>query len=602
MKYEKHIPIFFTVDDNYVPYLKVGITSLVEHASKKNKYELIVVYDKLSSESKNIIRAFAKGNISVRFYSISLKMRSLAISLDVRDYYTLTTYYRLLLPDCFPTIKKAIYLDSDIVLLNDIANFYDIDIKDNLLGVIPDLSIQTFNEFSTYVEAIVGVPHEKYFNAGVLLMNFKEMRRFKFESKAIKLLRKITFKVAQDQDVMNYICKDKLTYIPFSWNLMPLGEERKREDINLIHYNLILKPWKQDNIMYEDIFWEYAQKAGEAEKLKAIKDSVPQEIKDEDRKGIDKVKQLCLYEASRKDTYYKDITKIKAKRTTISQSYEELKNDGIKPYRKGVLEKVAKLEKEGRFDEDVENDPPYFPIQPGEVDYLNKKYLSKLKSFYANIYSFKYFNHLIKKGKIVIDGYEGIENLKDVKGGAIITANHFSPFDSIPVHKIVKKYGNGRKLFKIIREGNYTFPGLYGFFMRHCDTLPLATNLDVLKEFLNAVKVILKRGDLILIYPEQSMWWNYRKPKPLKIGAFKFAASNNVPVIPTFITLRDTDKLDEDGLPIQAYKFHILPAIYPNLTKNVLDQAEEMRTKNEEVWKDVYENVYQKPLKYSNKD
>ena len=58
---------------------------------------------------------------------------------------------------------------------------------------------------------------------------------------------------------------------------------------------------------------------------------------------------------------------------------------------------------------------------------------------------------------------------------------------------------------------------------------------------MKAADTILKRGDFILIYPEQSLWWNYEKPKPLKNGAYKIASRSNVPVIPIFITMKDSD-------------------------------------------------------------
>ncbi len=60
------------------------------------------------------------------------------------------------------------------------------------------------------------------------------------------------------------------------------------------------------------------------------------------------------------------------------------------------------------------------------------------------------------------------------------------------------------------------------------------------------------------------MWWNYRKPKPLKPGAFKLAARNNVPVIPIFITMQDSDSLDDEGFPIQEYIVNIEEPIYPD--------------------------------------
>lgn len=77
----------------------------------------------------------------------------------------------------------------------------------------------------------------------------------------------------------------------------------------------------------------------------------------------------------------------------------------------------------------------------------------------------------------------------------------------------------------MIREGNYTnFPGFYGMLMRNCYTFPLSSNRDTMKKFLSSMDTVLQHGDFMLVYPEQSMWWNYRKPKPLKKGAYTFAA------------------------------------------------------------------------------
>ena len=271
-------------------------------------------------------------------------------------------------------------------------------------------------------------------------------------------------------------------------------------------------------------------------------------------------------------------------------------------YRKEVLKKIEELEEQGIFDVDCENDPPSRPLKEGEVDFLRKKFSSKIKSKIADKVSFSYFNRLIKKGVIVIDGYEGLENLKNMNSGAIVTANHFNPFDSIPIHKVFKKYQRKRQLYKIIKEGNYSFPGLFGFFMKNCYSLPLSENFKVMKECMTAVDTLLKDGKFILIYAEQSLWWNYRKPKPLKDGAFRFACKNNVPVLPTFTTMRDTDKLDNEGYPIQAYTLHILSPIYPSKDLSMKENIAMMKKKNEEAWKEVYERVYGIPLTYLSKE
>ena len=134
--------------------------------------------------------------------------------------------------------------------------------------------------------------------------------------------------------------------------------------------------------------------------------------------------------------------------------------------------------------------------------------------------------------------------------------------------------------------------------MRNCNTIPLSSNLEVLKYTFEAIDTVLKRGDLLLVYAEQSMWWNYRKPKPMKIGAFRFASKTNVPILPTFITMRDTDKLDNEGYPIQAYALHLLKPIYPNPSLTTKENAKNLLEANQKAWQELYEKVYNKKLEY----
>lgn len=95
------------------------------------------------------------------------------------------------------------------------------------------------------------------------------------------------------------------------------------------------------------------------------------------------------------------------------------------------------------------------------------------------------------------------------------------------------------------------------------------------------------------------MWWNYRKPKPLKKGGYTFAAKNNVPVLPCFVTMNDSDEPGEDGFPVQEYTIHIAPPIYPNKKKSRAQNVEYMMAENARIWKEIYETTYQIPLTYT---
>lgn len=268
-------------------------------------------------------------------------------------------------------------------------------------------------------------------------------------------------------------------------------------------------------------------------------------------------------------------------------------------YRLKVLSRIKEYEKLGLWDKDVEDDPETYELKPNMVDYLDKKVFSKIMNKIANRLAVNFYEKKIKQKQMVIKEVVGIENFLAVKGGAVITCNHFSVYDNYAVYRIFRDYLNNGILYKVIREGNYTnFKGFFGFLFKHCNTLPLSSNFETMKMFLSAVSELLKRGEKILIYPEQGMWWNYRKPRPMKSGAFSFAVKNDVPVIPVFITMEDTDVLDPDGFPVQAYTMHVLPAIYPDKNLNQKQNIEKIKDENYRVWKETYEKTYGIPLVY----
>ena len=272
------------------------------------------------------------------------------------------------------------------------------------------------------------------------------------------------------------------------------------------------------------------------------------------------------------------------------------------PDRLAIMAEIEKLEREGKFDVDPEKDPPTIELEPDQIDYLRRSITDKLKARTANKIGETFLNNLLRKNKLIIKEINGIENLNKVKTGAMLTCNHFNPFDSFTVEKVFRTSNQikNKKLYKVIREGNYTnFPGLYGFLFRNCDTLPLSSNMRTMTIFMNAVDEILQRGDFILIYPEQSLWWNYKKPKPLKSGAFRLATRNNVPVIPIFITMQDSDKIGDDGFPIQEYIVNIKEPIYPDENLSEKENTVIMKEKNSEVWKEIYEDFYKIPLTYT---
>lgn len=590
MSTEQELPIFFAVDDEYIPFLAVTLQSLVEHSSSKNNYVIKVLYTHINDENKKKIKKFEKENINIEFVDLNYYIKKVKDKLYTRDYYSNTTYFRLFLPDLYPQYNKVLYVDSDTVILRDIAELYNIDIGTNLVAGVPDGAVQQIKIFQDYVEKVVGVAdYNNYFNAGILLMNLDEMRKFKFQEKFLYLLETVKFSVAQDQDYLNRLCKGRAKIIDRGWNVMPINGEIEKEKIKLIHYNLDSKPWHFDDVLYGEIFWEYAIKTEFYKEIKQMQGDYTIE-----QKIIAKEQSKNLIELAQKESDCVGDDRGIRRKETIEKDKERIE----------ILEKIKQYELEGRFDEDVENDPPSYQLMPKNVDYLKSRTGSKLKNKFANIMGEKFLNDIIKDNKLIIKEVKGLERLKQIDKGTIITCNHFNPYDSFAIEKVFRmaEQDKKRKLYTVIREGNYTnFPGFYGFLFRNADTLPLSSNVATMHKFMKAVDTILAKGDFILIYPEQSLWWNYEKPKPLKDGAYRFAARNNTPILPIFITFEDSDIIGEDGFPVKEYTINILEPIHPIEGLNEKENTKMMREKNAEVWKKTYEEFYGKPLIYTTK-
>ena len=262
-------------------------------------------------------------------------------------------------------------------------------------------------------------------------------------------------------------------------------------------------------------------------------------------------------------------------------------------------DKIAFLESAGLFYLDINNDPPNIPLTPENVDYLKKNPMNAKKNKIANSWKNSFTKNMLKQGSLIISEINGIENALNVKSGAIITLNHFNPFDTFAIEEVFRAAGIQKNMYKVIREGNYTnFPGKFGLYFKYDNTLPLSQIPETIEIFDEALETILDEKDFIIVCPEQSMWINYKQPKPLKYGAFKWATLNNVPIIPTFITLRDKESVEGDETVVQAYNINIGEPIYPDNSVHPKENICRMRDLNYSFCKSVYERYYGVPVKY----
>lgn len=579
------IPIFFACDEGFVKYTMVSMKSIMENADRSRKYHIYILHMGITEATQAKVLAMADEEFAIDFVDVTDKMRSIADKLPIRDYYSNTTYFRLFIPDMFPQYRKALYIDSDTIVVGNIAELYDHKLGKLYAGVCPDRVVAQTDILGDYVEKVLGVKRARYFNAGVMLMNCSQFRENHLLDEFLEMLHIYLFVVAQDQDYLNLICKNQVLYMEPKWNAQVFGELAcPEEEVGLFHFNMAAKPWHYEDCRLAEYFWKYAKMTADYDAIKEGLANYTDEQRRNDSVSGEKLIQLAVSEINREDNYLRKMEK-------AGKSENKL----------ALLAHIEELEREGRFSEDAEENPPAPVLMPEDMNYLPRSLKSKTQTKYAFKVARWFVNMLIKKKQLIIKEYKGIENLEKVADGAVITCNHFNAFDSFAIQlafeqgKLKKK-----KMYRVIREGNYTgFPGFYGVLMRHCNTLPLSSNFKTMEKFIAAVDRVLEKNQFVLVYPEQGMWWNYRKPRPLQKGAFTFAARNNKPVLPVFITMEDSDVLDDDGFYVQEYTVHFCEPIYPDPNKKRAQNSCEMRDKNYEAWKAVYEQNYGEKLTYS---
>lgn len=269
----------------------------------------------------------------------------------------------------------------------------------------------------------------------------------------------------------------------------------------------------------------------------------------------------------------------------------------------------SKKEVINNIKKNIENNELNKKVEIGDPNLSEDEIQKYINDFYRNKKKLSYFfknkiaNKTVKKiskelyQDIKINGLEKLD-LADLSNGAIITSNHFNPLDSYNIRKIVEEKLH-KKLYIVVQDTNLAMPGFLGFLFNNIEVIPLSKSPNyIIKKFVPELKKILSKGDFILIYPEEEMWFNYRLPRPCKRGAYQFAHELDVPVISCFVKMIDTDKTDNDEFNKVKYEVSINKVIYPEAGESVKSDSRKMAEVDYEARKKAYEDAYNKKLNY----
>lgn len=268
--------------------------------------------------------------------------------------------------------------------------------------------------------------------------------------------------------------------------------------------------------------------------------------------------------------------------------------------RKAVIENIKNFAETGQFHNKVElNDPELTAAQSRQITdaYLeNRKHLSfKIKTALGVALAQAATKAINKNTEI-----KGLEKIPKDLGGVLITSNHFSPLENTVIRHLTNTLGR-KKLGIISQTSNFAMTGMVGFLMNYADTIPISTDPRYLaKDFLSLLKErLVDKKQAILLYPEQEMWFHYRKPRPPKNGAYFYAAKLNVPILSCFVEMVDLDEDDTAEFKKVKYILHILDVLYPDENKTARENTEMLSARDYALKKACYETVYGKELTYA---
>lgn len=280
---DNYAAIVFSSSNYYVPYLSTSIYSLIEHASDDSNYDIFILNKDITRENRDIISNFAeKSNISVRFVSVSdffegKKMHTPA-------HITIETYFRILVPILFKQYDKILFLDSDIIIMDDIKKLYDVDIENYPLAATEESLLSAQLGFLNkekdyeYFRNDLGIEDvDRYLQAGIMLFNIKEFRKNSYAETLLDMVMTHKYKIVE-QDAFNKLFWNKYLQIDKHWNWTPMQTHmkemnyienmsqkiRKRylevKEPKIIHYADREKPWVNVETEMAHIWWNHARK------------------------------------------------------------------------------------------------------------------------------------------------------------------------------------------------------------------------------------------------------------------------------------------------------------------------------------------------------
>jgi len=233
----------YCFDKNYYKQGFSSIISLLDTSSEK--INIIIIYN-LNPENIEIPLVIKRHKNLNMIEVFEFKDNNFNFPNLDNNHISAATYYRLFIDNYISNNTKTIfYIDADIIFLkNSISLFKKCSEKlNNSNFVIAARTEKYFSDDQNEVFSRLNI-NQKYFNAGVLIINLKLWRKQNIQEKLIQEMKKIENHIIHwDQDVMNSFFNGDYQELDNNLNFNSSDFNELNDNVKLLHYIGSNKPW-----------------------------------------------------------------------------------------------------------------------------------------------------------------------------------------------------------------------------------------------------------------------------------------------------------------------------------------------------------------------
>lgn len=274
------VHIAAAINKKYLPYFSVMVSSVFRHRDPDRYYVLHILSADVTMDDLKCAVPYATDKFAIELVDVS-DINERFKTFDFGPFFGPECVYRLSLGSLLPDVEKIVYLDADLVVLDDISKLYDLDLGHNILGAVRDIG--TAGMVSGYavgeverLSALGIASGVDYFNSGVLLMDIARMKNGVTLESYSSWINDYQPSYP-DQDFLNSTFAGSVLFLPMKWNVLFDSEGIRVKQIascapqdmfrsylegrlkpSIFHYAGPIKPWMQ-SVDGSDLFWSEAR-------------------------------------------------------------------------------------------------------------------------------------------------------------------------------------------------------------------------------------------------------------------------------------------------------------------------------------------------------